>query len=376
MRAPFPPATAPARSLAPQPGRDNAGPGAGTVRVVVVDDSLTARAVLSRLVAGEPDMAVVGSACSAEEAIELLAHTAADVILLDLEMPGMGGLKALPALIAAGQGARVLVVSTLAAEGAEATVAALALGAADTLRKPEAGRFDTAYRQQLTDRVRAVGSASPPVAVPAALRPRPPLVRRGPDRPLKALALGASTGGIHALGQFFAALPPRIGAPILVTQHLPSAFMPVFARQLEHASGRAAEVAEEGALLRDDVILVAPGHAHMTFRSRAGQVRVVLDTTLLETNCLPAVDPMFASLAEVFGAGVTGIVLTGMGRDGLAGARRIVTAGGGVLAQDEESSAVWGMPRAVVLGGCASAVMPPQALAQRVAAEVGAAAWI
>jgi two-component system chemotaxis response regulator CheB len=364
VRTPLPLAAPPPRSAPAAP-----------VRVVVVDDSLTARAVLSRLVAGEPDMAVVGSAASAEEAIALLAGTAADVILLDLEMPGMGGMKALPALIAAGGGARVLVVSTLAAEGAEATVAALALGAADTLRKPEAGRFDTAYRQQLTERIRAVGSVAPPLALPTALRPRPPLVRRGPERPLRALALGASTGGIHALGRFFAALPRRIGAPILVTQHLPPAFMPVFARQLEHAAGRPAEVAEEGTRLRDDVILVAPGHAHMTVRERAGQVRVALDTAPLETNCLPAVDPMFASLAEVFGAGVTAVVLTGMGRDGLAGARKVVAAGGGVLAQDEESSAVWGMPRAVVLGGCASAVLAPEALAQRIAGEVGAHAW-
>ncbi|WP_423140792.1 chemotaxis-specific protein-glutamate methyltransferase CheB [Parablastomonas sp. CN1-191] len=367
MRTPLPLTSAPQRlaHAAPPP-----------VRVVVVDDSLTARAVLSRLVAGEADMAVVGSAASAEEAIALLGTVGADVILLDLEMPGMGGMKALPALIAAGRGARVLVVSTLAAEGAEATVAALALGAADTIRKPEAGRFDTAYRQQLTDRIRAVGCSAQPIGLAPALRPRPPLLRRGPERPLRALALGASTGGIHALGQFFAALPRRIAAPILVTQHLPPAFMPVFARQLEHASGRSAEVAADGTLLRDDVILVAPGHAHMTVRERAGQVRVVLDTTPLETNCLPAVDPMFASLADVFGAGVTAVVLTGMGRDGLAGARRIVAAGGGVLAQDEESSAVWGMPRAVVLGGCASAVLPPDALAGRIAAEVGAQAWI
>lgn len=357
---------------APDSAARISGPSAAKpeIRVLVVDDSITARAVLSRLVAGEADMAVVAAASSAEQAIELLGSTRVDVILLDLEMPGIGGLKALPRLLEAGGGAHVLVVSTHAAAGAEQTVAALALGAADTIQKPEAGRFDTAYRKMLTDRVRALGGGSsdavPPPPVPA---------RRTLDRPLEALALGASTGGIHALGQFFSALPPRIGVPIFVTQHLPAAFMPVFARQLALASRRDVVVAAEGSEARADLVLIAPGDAHMTLHDNRGRLRVRLDRTRLDNGCLPSVDPMFESLAAELGAGVTGVVLTGMGRDGLAGAHAIAAAGGAVFAQDESSSAVWGMPRGVVAAGLASAVLPPDQIAQRIGANVGAAAW-
>ena len=347
-------------------------PARADIRVLVVDDSITARAVLSRLIAGEPDMIVVAAAGSAEQAIELLSTVRIDVILLDLEMPGMGGLKALPRLIAAGRGARILVVSTLTADGAEQTVAALALGAADTIQKPAAGRFDTCYRQLLAERVRALGARR--VGIMAG-PPPPPRPRPAADRPLEALALGASTGGIHALDQFFRALPPRIGAPIFVTQHLPAAVMPVFARQLALASQREVAVASEGCTARPDHILIAPGDAHLTVRDRAGRMRIELDRTRLDNGCLPSVDPMFASLARAIGAGVTGVVLTGMGRDGLAGARAVIAAGGAIYAQDEASSAVWGMPRAVVEAGLACAVMAPDDIARRIGLSVGAAAW-
>jgi two-component system chemotaxis response regulator CheB len=342
------------------------------IRVLVVDDSITARAVLSRLIAGEADMTVVAAAGSAEQAIELLGSASIDVILLDLEMPGMGGLKALPRLIEAGRGARILVVSSLTADGAEQTVAALALGAADTIQKPAAGRFDTSYRQLLAERVRALGGESLGAA-PIVPGPAPP--RRTGDKPLEALALGASTGGIHALGEFFRALPRRIGAPIFVTQHLPAAFMPVFARQLALASQREVAVAREGDAPRPDLVLIAPGDAHLTVCEYAGALRVRLERTRLDNGCLPSVDPMLASLAAAVGAGVTGVVLTGMGRDGLAGARRVAATGGTIYAQDEESSVVWGMPRGVVEAGLACGVMTPGDIARRIGANLGVSAW-
>lgn len=353
------------------------------VRVMIIDDSITTRTVFARLVESDGELTVAATANSAEAALGLLETTVADVILLDLEMPGMGGLAALPRIIAASGGARILVVSSLTVEGAEQTLEALALGAADTFPKPAAGTFDTGYREMLLGRIRALGcdrierTAAPPAARPPIPAPRPAV------RAAEALAIGASTGGIHALGQLFRAMPRRIGMPIFVTQHLPASFMAVFARQLALASGREAVVAAEGMVAEPDRILIAPGDAHIVLRPLAGrntgqlgtgQLAVRLDRTPAPTGCLPSVDPMFASLADCLGAGALGVVLSGMGRDGTQGAGRIVGAGGTVYAQDHASSAVWGMPRAVADAGLAAAVLPPEQIAGRIAAATGPAA--
>jgi two-component system chemotaxis response regulator CheB len=192
-----------------------------------------------------------------------------------------------------------------------------------------------------------------------------------PAEQIGLLAIGASTGGIHALATFFQALPPRIGVPILVTQHLPAPFMPVFARQLGVAARRETLVAEDGMALAPDRILVAPGDAHLAVEAVSGGHVANLLNHPVSSGCMPSVDPMFASAGEVFGAGALGVILTGMGKDGLEGAAKLVANGGSVLAQDEESCAVWGMPRAIIEAGLASAVMPPEKIARRVASRVG-----
>ncbi|MFL6748617.1 MAG: CheB methylesterase domain-containing protein, partial [Sphingomicrobium sp.] len=189
------------------------------------------------------------------------------------------------------------------------------------------------------------------------------------DAPLQLLAIGASTGGIHALGTFFAALPDRIGVPILVTQHLPPAFMTVFARQLSVAARREAVVAEDGTRLLPDRIVVAPGEAHLMVDEVNGILVARLLQAKVNSGCMPSVDPMLASAGQVLGGGALGVVLTGMGRDGVEGARRLVEAGGSVMAQDEATSAVWGMPRAIADAGLACAVLPPDKLARRVASR-------
>jgi two-component system chemotaxis response regulator CheB len=190
-----------------------------------------------------------------------------------------------------------------------------------------------------------------------------------PVDPIGALAIGASTGGIHALGVLFHALPPRIGVPILITQHLPSPFMTVFARQLGAVAGREAVVAEDGMRLAADRILVAPGDAHLTLDSASDGVIVRLTHGRSSSGCMPSVDPMLASVGAIYGAGAVGVVLTGMGRDGVEGASRLVASGGSIIAQDEESCAVWGMPRAVLEAGLASAVLPPDKIARRIASR-------
>ena len=339
------------------------------VKLMIVDDSMVARAVLSRMIDADGNFEISGIAGTAEDAIEALGQVMVDIVLLDLEMPGVGGLKALPRILEAAKGAKVLIVSSLAEEGAEETVAALALGAADTLPKPGTGRFNGRFSEVLLSKLRELGYADRSSIKPVPSTHSPQLVRAQSDQPLELLAIGASTGGIHALGAFFAELPQRIGVPILVTQHLPPAFMNVFARQLSVAAGREAVVAEDGTQLLPDRIVIAPGEAHLIVDEVNGKLVARLLKTKVSSGCMPSVDPMLASAGAILGGGALGVVLTGMGRDGAEGARRLVEAGGSVMAQDEATSAVWGMPRAIADAGLACAVLSPEKLARRVASR-------
>jgi two-component system chemotaxis response regulator CheB len=338
---------------------------------MIVDDSMVARAVLSRMIEADSAFEIAAVAGTAEDAVDALSQVRVDIVLLDLDMPGEGGLKSIPRILRAAAGAKVMIVSSLADEGAEQSVAALALGAADAMPKPGTGRFNGRFSEILLSKLKALGYSSPQLEPVGAPRPgvAAPL-RSMPADPIDVLAIGASTGGIHALGMLFLALPRRIGVPILVTQHLPTPFMPVFARQLAAVAHRETLVAEDGMALLPDRILMAPGDAHLTVDDRDGApvVRLVRDRT--SSGCLPSLDPMLASIGRAFGAGALGVVLTGMGRDGVEGAARMVASGGSVIAQDETSSAVWGMPRAVLDAGLACAVLPPDKIARRIAALV------
>ena len=338
---------------------------------MIVDDSTVARAVLSRMVESDPAFEITAVAGTAEDAIEALGECRVDIVVLDLEMPGAGGLAAMPRIIGAAAGAKVMIVSSLAEEGAEQTVAALALGAADTLPKPGTGRFNGKFSEVLLSKLKALGYAQAPALAPvnlAAARAED-LLRPMPSDPIDVLAIGASTGGIHALGVLFHELPLRIGVPILLTQHLPAPFMPVFARQLSVMAQREVLVGEDGMELQPDRVILAPGNAHLTLEPvRKGAV-VRLAYGPSASGCLPSVDPMLASAGAVFGEGALGIVLTGMGRDGVEGAARMVANGGSIIAQDQGSCAVWGMPRAVLEAGLACAILPPEKIARRIAAR-------
>jgi two-component system chemotaxis response regulator CheB len=345
------------------------GPLVRPIRLMIVDDSMVARAVLSRMVEVGGGIEIAAVAGTAEDAIEALAHVRVDVILLDLEMPGAGGLSKLPEIIAAARGARVLIVSSLAEAGAAATVEALALGATDTLLKPGTGRAQGRFAEMLMTKIRAlVRRDEQEVGAPAA--GSAPLRAMGTES-LSLLAIGASTGGIHALGRFFAHLPAEIGAPILVTQHLPVPFMDVLSRQLAAAAGRPARIAFDGMVLEADAIAIAPGNAHLTVEKCRGEFVVRLTFGRQASGCLPSVDPMLSSLAALRHPGIVAVILSGMGRDGVEGAGDLVRAGGSVLVQDESSSAVWGMPRAVAEAGFAAAILSPERLARRVASRIG-----
>src|SRR5437868_3110979 len=341
------------------------------IKLMIVDDSTVARAVLSRMIESDPAFEITAVAASAEAAIEVLGECRVDIVILDLEMPGAGGLKSIPRIIAAAGGAKIMIVSSLAEEGAEATVAALGLGAADTLPKPGTGRFNGRFSEVLLGKLKALGYAAEPLKAASQTKgsERPPLFRPTPIDPIDILAIGASTGGIHALGVLFHALPKRIGVPILLTQHLPIPFMSIFARQLGAIAQRDAVVAVDGMDLIPDRILLAPGDAHLTLEAWKNRTVVRLTSGKSNSGCLPSVDPMLASVASIYGPGALGVILTGMGRDGVEGAATLVSRGGSILAQDEASCAVWGMPRAVLEAGLASAALSPDKIARRIAAR-------
>ena len=356
--------------------------GVPAIRVMIVDDSLKVRTIFKRMVESDPALVIAGTAASAERAIAQLAETPVDVVLLDLEMPGIGGLGALPAILGTPGRPQVLVVSSLTVDGAEHTLSALQMGAADTLLKPRPGGFTEQYRAALLGKIRALGSrvgaggaeteAPAPLsgaaaAVPSFVRPGPVLRARRPE----VIAIGASTGGIHALGLMLRRLGPDFDVPLLITQHLPASFMPVFARQIEAACGRPAEIAAEGLLLTPGRIVIAPGHGHVVVkRKSSGGLMTRISTEPQPSGCMPSVDPMLASLAEACEGRALGVILSGMGRDGVLGAQSLVDAGGTIFAQDADTSAVWGMPGAVSRAGLASLVAAPEQLGEAVMMQV------
>ena len=346
---------------------------AESVRVMLIDDSLTVRTVFSRMIQNEDDMIVVASAGTAERGLEDLRRQPVDVVLLDLEMPGMGGLEALPKILAASPKTKVLVISSLTAAGAEHTIKALQTGAADTMLKPRPGGFNDEYRDSLLGKIRALKGGEIAAAASVA-KPDRPAMRSLGKRP-RLVAIGASTGGIHALKLFLRKLPAHFDLPILITQHLPDSFISVFAKQMEMAANRKAVLADEGVPIERGQMVIAPGHGHMVVRRTGDRLVCGLAYHPVKSGCMPSVDPMFETLAEACDGHVAGVLLSGMGRDGTEGAEAIVKAGGTIYAQDADSCAVWGMPRGVTESGLASAVLPPEALAERVHASAGADGW-
>lgn len=348
------------------------------IRVMVVDDSLTVRTIFSRMIEGAGRMEVVGSCGSAESALMQLDRQPADVVLLDLEMPGMGGMQALPKILQKAPETQVLVVSSLTEEGAEHTLAALSMGAADTMLKPRPGGFDNDYRAQLLDKIKALGGANEGTPDGVVKNANAPHFSSRAGRRAKSpqvLAIGASTGGIHSLNILLRGLDPKFSLPILVTQHLPGSFIPVFAKQMELASARQTVVASRGMEILRGQVVIAPGDGHLLVRRHGKKLVADISATPANSGCMPSVDPMLSSLAENLEGHALAVILSGMGRDGLEGAGDLVNAGGAILAQDAESSAVWGMPGAVAKAGLTHAVAPPEQLPAEILALAGSAVW-
>ncbi|OYW86709.1 MAG: hypothetical protein B7Z20_06800, partial [Sphingobium sp. 32-64-5] len=307
-----------------------------------------------------PGIEIVAKVATAAQAFGYLADHPVDIILLDHEMPGQKGVEALPRLIAVGRGAHVVLLSSFGERGSELSVKALSLGASDVILKPTRGHATPAFAVSLIERftrMTASRRADPGMADAGGLRAFPQDFRLG------CIGIGASTGGIHALGAVLAGLHRRPGVPVLVTQHLPEAFIPYYARQVAGMTDLPVMVARQAMLLEPDHVYIAPGDRSLMCRQLAGAT--CIDLSLARdpaTRTRPSVNAMFAGMAECFGAGALGIVLTGIGRDGTVGAKQIVAAGGAVITQDRESSTVWGMPGSATRAGLSCAVLPPVAM--------------
>lgn len=353
----------------------------GAIRVLVVDDSVVIRRLVTDALAAEPGIDVVGAAANGRIALDKITQLDPDVVTLDIEMPEMDGLATLAAIRERDGQLPVIMFSTLTERGASATLDALALGASDYVTKPgNVGKVADALaevRAELAPRVIALGQASGTQsgARPAAAQipPRPLERSRDPATPIRAVVVGVSTGGPNVLAQLLPGLPV-LPVPLLVVQHMPPVFTRILAERLDGrcvfpvAEATGAEQAIPGHAW------IAPGGRHLLARSTTEGVKLTLGDGPPENSCRPAVDVLFRSAAEVWGPGVLAVVLTGMGYDGLQGARCVTDAGGTVLVQDEASSVVWGMPGAVASAGLADAVLPPAELAAEITRRVDAAA--
>jgi two-component system, chemotaxis family, protein-glutamate methylesterase/glutaminase len=338
------------------------------LRVMVVDDSAVIRGLIARTLEAEPDIEIVASAADGRAGLTALARTPVDVIVLDVEMPVMDGLTAIPLLVKASPNVKILMASTLTKKNAQTTLDALAAGAADFLLKPSAVREmlgPASFNRELLTKVRELGAKAGrrpgpkgPVSSVSA-RPGPEVtrvtLRPSASRTPEVIAIGSSTGGPQALLNVLSSVAPSARVPILITQHMPPTFTAILAAQISRQCGVTAVEGQEGQTVEPKHIYVAPGDFHMTVD--ASHV-IHLNQGPPENFCRPSVDPMLRSLSEAYRSRVLAVILTGMGHDGLAGCKTVVEAGGTVIAQDEATSVVWGMPGAVAKAGLCTAVLP------------------
>ncbi|MBE7638566.1 chemotaxis-specific protein-glutamate methyltransferase CheB [Sneathiella sp. P13V-1] len=351
---------------------------------MLVDDSAVIRGFLARWLKEESDIEVVASVSNGAIAVRDFAKVKPDVVILDIEMPEMDGMTALPKLIQQDPDVKVIMASTLTVRNADISMKALAMGAADYIPKPESTRVagdKEAFQRDLVEKVRALGArrrAKSGAAAPdrntevkpnTADRAKPSasglykngeIILRKSTLSLmpEALAIGSSTGGPQALFKLFEKLKGTITKPIFITQHMPATFTSILAEHIAKIAGVTCKEAEDGEIVRDKQIYLAPGDWHMTVVKEGENVRIKLNQDPPENFCRPAVDPMLRSLNSAYGGRVVTVILTGMGHDGKQGSEVMAQSGAPVIAQDEASSVVWGMPGAVATSGLSTSVLP------------------
>jgi two-component system chemotaxis response regulator CheB len=367
-----------ASSSTPNPARQE------PLRVMVVDDSVVIRGLIARWIGSEPDMVVAASLRTGLDAVNQIERVNPDVAVLDIEMPELDGISALPLLLAKKRDLIIIMASTLTRRNAEISFKALSLGASDYIPKPESTREPAAaeiFRHDLIQKIRHLGAKVRRAATPSPpLAPREPLPRQ-PMAPVaqpqlmrrafstqapRALLIGSSTGGPQALMALVTELGPVIDRfPVLITQHMPPTFTTILAEHLARSSHRPAHEAVDGEIVKAGQIYLAQGGRHMRVARHGADVVIALDDGPPVNFCRPAVDPLFTSAIDVWQGGILAVVLTGMGSDGMRGGKEIVAAGGSVIAQDEASSVVWGMPGAAANAGICAAVLPLNQIAPK-----------
>jgi two-component system, chemotaxis family, protein-glutamate methylesterase/glutaminase len=341
-------------------------------RILVVDDSVVIRKVLSETLTEDRGLEVVGTASDGRLGLAKIAQLHPDLVTLDVEMPVMNGLETLAELRKLYPKLPVVMFSTLTEHGAAATLDALTLGASDYATKPSnSGNMAPAVeaiRAELIPKIKALCRGVAKLTLPAARLTVP--VSRPANRRIEIVTIGSSTGGPNALAEVLPRFPKDFPVPIVMVQHMP----PIFTRLLaERLSAHCAIPVHEGKA--EDVILpgqawIAPGDFHMKLKRAAAGWRLELNQERRENSCRPAVDVLFRSVAEAYGAGTLGVVMTGMGSDGVIGAEMIRQRGGEVIVQDEASSVVWGMPGLVWGAGQADGVYPLAQLGQEITRRV------
>ena len=385
-------------------------PGAGApsqVRVMVVDDSAVIRGLITRALEADPGVQVVATVGNGQLAVGQLGRTDVDVIVLDIEMPVMDGLTAIPKLLEVAPDVKIIMASTLTQRNAQSSIEAMNKGAADYIPKPSStGEIhgSTDFKRELTDKVKALGRArrdkrdrsraagvpetrpqstettraasaagvQSPSARSSLLSPQTPIQLRAAGRTVpQIVAIGSSTGGPQALFAVLGALPAAMRLPIVITQHMPATFTTILAEHIQRTAKRPCAEGVDGQTLEAGRIYLAPGDNHMKIESQGTQKIIRITKEPPENFCRPAVDPMFRSVAAAFGPAVLGVVLTGMGSDGAKGGKVLVEAGGTVIAQDEATSVVWGMPGAAAMAGICAAVLPIEKIAGEIAKIAG-----
>lgn len=345
------------------------------VKVLVVDDSIFICKALTRILEKDPNIKVVGIAHDGQEAIEKVKQLDPDIITLDVEMPKMNGIETLKVIMKE-YPRPVVMISSLTKEGAKVTIEALSLGAVDFIPKElyqssVAGINLEKLEQQLLEKIKVIAqkrvqfSSSPSTFVSAfsssqssTIQSRPvsrPTVRKGM---VDVVVIGVSTGGPTALQKVISKLPPDIPVPGIIIQHMPPAFTGPLAKRLSSLGGPTVKEAERGERLAPGKFLVVPGAYHMQLKKIGSIVQVMLSEEPKDAIYHPSIDLTISSAAEIFGHKTLAVVLTGMGKDGLEGVKRVKEKGGKVIAQDESTSVVYGMPKAVVESGLADKVVP------------------
>lgn len=342
------------------------------IRVLVVDDSAVVRGLLARAIESDATMQLVGTAMHGEAALSTLRRTPADVVVLDVEMPVMDGLTALQRIQQEYPRVRVIMASALTSDGAETTLRALSLGAAGCIAKPTSSSVSDSIghlSKELLPLIHALGRSDRPKASATAsstATTRNTRFVKEPQHSFSAVVIGTSTGGPQALRKVLCDLPKDFPLPIFIVQHMPALFTPMLAKHIQMDTGRPSQEAVHFQTIKPGHTYVAPGDYHMELDRRDGSVRTLLTQAAPEHYCRPSVNPLFRTAAEVYRQSLLAVILTGMGEDGKEGSADVVRNGGWLIAQDEASSVVWGMPGAVVRAGLAQEVLPLDQVGPRI----------